>query len=130
MILKFSLPSFIFILVLVVIPIEGKNCRRPTIDEDKYAPIGGWEPLTNLKDPEALMSAKFAVTEHNKQAKTSLICVTLIGGRSKLVEGSLFQLVISAKDGSVDEPKLYLVEVWSRVWLKKQPLILDSFKEI
>ncbi|KAL3628202.1 hypothetical protein CASFOL_027248 [Castilleja foliolosa] len=129
MTLNFPLSSFIFLLVLVLIPIKGNNCGpiRYAADDDL---IGSSEPITNLKDPEVLMAAKFAVTKHNKQAKTSLIYVTLIKGQSQLVSSMLYELVISAKDGSAGKPKLYRAQVWDRVWMKNPRLILDSFKEM
>ncbi|KAK6123591.1 hypothetical protein DH2020_042666 [Rehmannia glutinosa] len=105
----------------------GPGGSSPPIDDGRS---GGWMPIEDLKDPEVVMAAKFAVKEHNKQANTTLIFITMVKGERLEVAGWLFRLVISAKDGRTTKPKNYRAVVWSRVWLKKKPLILDSFKEI
>lgn len=80
-----------------------------------------WRPIQNLKDPEVLRIANFAVTEHNKEAKTNLTFVAVLKGETIVVAGLRYKLVISAKDG--DSARNYPAEVWSKPWLKFQQLI-------
>ncbi|PHT54418.1 Inositol monophosphatase 2 [Capsicum baccatum] len=42
-------------------------------DAPKRAFPGGWKPISDIKDPEVVEAGKFAVDEHNKEAKT-IIC--------------------------------------------------------
>ncbi|GFP88442.1 cysteine proteinase inhibitor 4 [Phtheirospermum japonicum] len=125
-----QLLSYSFLLILVLVPGKGDDNSHPTSNEVDDIALGGSVPIRNLKDPEVVKAAKFAVTEHNKQTNTTLVLVRVVKGEEQTVEGAMYRLTISAKDGRAAKPKLYRVKVWSRVWLKKNPLILDYFKEI
>ncbi|KAL7098316.1 hypothetical protein ACP275_09G009200 [Erythranthe tilingii] len=95
----------------------------------RYRPGGIW-PIDDLNDPQVVSAAKFAVTEYNKKANTTLNFVTVIKGREHMVGGSLYHLVISAKDNINANPKEYEIVVFAQVWLKKTPLKLESFKQL
>ncbi|PHU16834.1 Cysteine proteinase inhibitor 1 [Capsicum chinense] len=87
--------------------------------------VGGWKPITNLTDPEVVEIGKFAVDEHNKEAKTKLEYQEIIKGESQVVSGTNYRLIITAKDG--DSPHNYLAEVWNKPWKKFRNL--TSFRQ-
>ncbi|XP_006346810.1 cysteine proteinase inhibitor 5-like [Solanum tuberosum] len=91
----------------------------------KEAIVGGWNPITNLTNPEVVEIGKFAVDEHNKEAKTKLKFQEITEGESQVVAGINYRLVISAKDS--DSPHNYLAEVWDKPWEKFRNL--TSFVE-
>ncbi|XP_060184743.1 cysteine proteinase inhibitor 1-like [Lycium barbarum] len=91
----------------------------------KEALEGGWEPITNITDPKVVGIGKFAVDEHNKEAKTKLDFQKLLKGESQVVAGTNYRLVITAKNG--DSLHNYLAEVWDKPWEKFRNL--TSFVE-
>lgn len=107
---NFSSLVIVFLSLLFVAALANQNKVLPT-----------WRPIQNLKDPEVLRIANFAVTEHNKEAKTNLTFVAVLKGETIVVAGLRYKLVISAKDG--DSARNYPAEVWSKPWLKFQQLI-------
>ncbi|KAF3628410.1 Cysteine proteinase inhibitor 5 [Capsicum annuum] len=92
----------------------------------KKALVGGWKPITDIKDPEVVEAGKFAVDEHNKEAKTTLEFQEVTKGESQVVQGINYRLTISAKDG--DSLHNYLAEVWVKPGGKSKSL--TSFKEL
>ncbi|KAL0443024.1 UNVERIFIED_CONTAM: putative MO25-like protein [Sesamum latifolium] len=90
--------------------------------------VGGWKPIDNLKDPEVVAIANFAVTEHNKQDGTALAFESVVKGETQVVAGTNFRLVIAAKDGSAAGSKQYRALVWDKPWQKFRKLL--SFEEI
>ncbi|KAL3848988.1 hypothetical protein ACJIZ3_010870 [Penstemon smallii] len=102
-----------------------------TFDGVKGTSLIAWLPLQNPNDPHVVENAKFAVAEHNKEAKTSLVFITVVkgerqSGESQLIFGSKYRLLISAKDGGATAPKNYQAVVSERRWGKE----LISFQEI
>ncbi|KAL7130414.1 hypothetical protein ABFS83_13G132500 [Erythranthe nasuta] len=96
----------------------------------KATTLGGWKPIPNLKDPEVVKVANFAVAEHNKEAKTSLEFVTIVKGEQQVVAGLKYRLVISTKASgaaAAAAPKSFNAEVLSQPW--KKLLKLLSFVE-
>ncbi|KAL7088544.1 hypothetical protein ACP275_13G133500 [Erythranthe tilingii] len=95
----------------------------------KTTTLGGWKPIPNLKDPQVVKVANFAVAEHNKEAKTTLEFVTIVKGEQQVVAGLKYRLVISAKGAAAAAaaPKSYNAEVVSQPW--KKLLELLSFEE-
>ncbi|KAL0306949.1 UNVERIFIED_CONTAM: Cysteine proteinase inhibitor 1 [Sesamum radiatum] len=91
-------------------------------------PVGGWKPIDNPKDPKVVEIANFAVTEHNKVARTALAFESVVKGETQVVAGTNYRLVIAAKDGSAADSKQYRALVWDKPWLKFR--ILLSFEEI
>ncbi|XP_009629445.1 cysteine proteinase inhibitor 1-like [Nicotiana tabacum] len=87
---------------------------------------GGWRPIKNITDPEVVEIGKFAVNEHNKEAKTKLEFEKIMNGESQVVAGINYRLVIAAKDGG--EPHQYMAEVWDKPWEKYRNL--TSFKDL
>ncbi|PHU29635.1 hypothetical protein BC332_01728 [Capsicum chinense] len=84
-----------------------------------------WKPITNITE-EVIEIGKFAVDEHNMEAKTKLEFKEVIKGESKVNKGIYYYcLVISAKDG--DFPHNYLAKVWVKQEEKSKNL--TSFEE-
>ncbi|KAL3845464.1 hypothetical protein ACJIZ3_002867 [Penstemon smallii] len=83
--------------------------------------VGGSQPIENPNDPTVVEIAKFAVAEHNKNAKAELEFVKVVKGEILAVVGTHYKLVISAKDGS--DTKNYEAVVYERPWDKVLKLI-------
>ncbi|KAK4439442.1 putative MO25-like protein [Sesamum alatum] len=94
----------------------------------RKAIVGGWRPIDNLKDPEVVEIANFAVTEHNKEASAALAFEAVVKGETQVVAGTNYRLVIAAKDGSAAGSKQYQAVVWDKPWQKFRKLV--SFEEI
>ncbi|KAJ0973625.1 hypothetical protein J5N97_015590 [Dioscorea zingiberensis] len=88
---------------------------------------GGWSPIKDVNDTYVQEIGKYAVTEHNKAANTSLEFQKVLSGETKVVSGIDYRLIISAKDGGAQLSQ-YQALVWDKAWLKFRQLI--SFKPI
>ncbi|KAK4371560.1 hypothetical protein RND71_011035 [Anisodus tanguticus] len=121
MAIKFNpiLGTFLVVVATVLLYVSDAQGGR------KEAIAGGWKPITNITDPEVVDIGKFAVDEHNKEAKTKLKFQKIMKGESQVVAGINYRLVITAKDG--DSPHNYLAEVWDKPWEKFRNL--TSFGE-
>lgn len=118
--MAFKSPSFLFAILLIsVVPIPNE-AGKP----------GKWWPVKDLNNPEVVMVAKFAVTEHNKKANINLQFINVIKCQEQVSSGSLYKVVISAKNGTTSHPKNYEAIVWLRPWEKKDLLTLKSFKKV
>lgn len=92
--------------------------------------VGNWIPIPNLKDPEVVKIANFAVMENNKEAKpkTNLTFIDVYKGEKQVVAGLInYRLWISAKDGSITGVGKYLAIVSSML---NKSLKLVSFANI
>ncbi|KAK4381024.1 Cysteine proteinase inhibitor 1 [Sesamum angolense] len=88
----------------------------------------GWKPIDSPKDPKVVEIANFAVTEHNKEARTALAFESVVKGDTQVVAGTNYRLVIAAKNGSAADSKQYRAFVWDKPWQKFRKLL--SFEEI
>ncbi|KAF3646868.1 Cysteine proteinase inhibitor 5 [Capsicum annuum] len=122
MVVKFN-PVLVTLLVVVVTILLHVSDAR---DAPKKALVGGWKPITDIKDPEVVETGKFAVDEHNKEAKTVLEFQEVTKGESQVVQGINYRLTISAKDGN--SLQNYLAEVWVKPGGKSKKL--TSFEEL
>ncbi|CAH8337862.1 unnamed protein product [Eruca vesicaria subsp. sativa] len=50
-------------------------------------------------DEETIVMAKFAIAEHNRQAKKNLVYVNVVQETMQIVAGVLYRLIIAAKNG-------------------------------
>ncbi|KAL8469148.1 hypothetical protein ACS0TY_032110 [Phlomoides rotata] len=108
---------FTFLSVLVLaLPILGAAVGRSPL-------VGGWRPIADPNAPEVVKIAKFAVDQHNKEAKTSLVFEKVVKGEQQVVAGVNYRLVISAAEGRAAAPKTYKAVVYSRSWENYQKLI-------
>ncbi|KAF6161923.1 hypothetical protein GIB67_014125 [Kingdonia uniflora] len=107
--------------LLLVLP----NTSDDSISQTKGI-LGGWKPIKDVNDPHIQEIAKFAITEHNSQAKSEFKFQSVIKGESQVVSGINYHLNISAKLTGVSSE--YEVVVWEKNWagIKK----LTSFRKI
>ncbi|TMW81301.1 hypothetical protein EJD97_010507 [Solanum chilense] len=96
---------------------DARSVRREVL-------TGDWKPITNITK-EVIEIGKFAVDEHNKEAKTTLKFQKVIKGQNQVVAGMNYRLVIEAKDG--DSTHNYLAQVWDKPDKSKS---LTSFKQL
>ncbi|XAR53853.1 hypothetical protein NMG60_11022555 [Bertholletia excelsa] len=89
--------------------------------------LGGWQRIENLNDPEVQDVAKYAVTEHNKQAGTDLKFQKVVRGETQVVSGVNYRLEIAAKDGAGGSGR-YRAVVWVKPWQHFKNL--TSFEKI
>lgn len=92
--------------------------------------VGWWTPIKDLTNPKVVEIGKFAVDEHNKEAKTKLEYQKVVEGEKQTVTDvhyyrKNYRLVIAATDGG--SPHNYLAEVADMPWEKSRNL--TSFKE-
>lgn len=92
--------------------------------------LGGWRPITDTNDSEVVEIGKFAVDQHNKEAKSQLVFRRVLKGETQVVAGTNYRLVISAADGGrrSRSGKKYLAEVWDKPWENFRNL--TSFKKL
>nr|AFK43152.1 unknown [Medicago truncatula] len=109
----------IFVLFLSVVSVF-------TVSDGKDALVGGWTPIKNVKDPQVVEIAKFAVTEYGKQSGSKLSFVKVIKGETQVVSGTNYRLVLAAK--VVSATKNYEALVWEKPWLHLKNL--TSFKPV
>ena len=62
---------------------------------------GGYSPIDDINDPLITEIANFAVTEYNKRSEAKLKFEKVIKGEAQLVEGTNYNLTLSATNGSV-----------------------------
>ncbi|XP_047326312.1 cysteine proteinase inhibitor 1-like [Impatiens glandulifera] len=90
------------------------------------AALGGWEPISDPKDSEIVEIGKYAISEYNIEAKTTLEFNSVVKGDTQVVAGTNYRLVIAAKDGEVVGK--YEAIVWDKPWEKFRKLI--SFQKL
>ncbi|CAA7043446.1 unnamed protein product [Microthlaspi erraticum] len=89
--------------------------------------VGCMTPVPTLFDPHVADVGKFAVSQHNKETKSSLKFVKVVSGEYQVVEGVKYQLVILATDDG--ENNNYQAIVFeTRVGPRSMTLI--SFKKL
>lgn len=126
MAIKFNPILGTHLVVLAIFLLHASNAQGGRKEHVGWRKIvGGWNPIRNITDPKVVQIGKFAVDEHNKEAKIKLEFQTVIKGESQVVAGIKYRLIISAKDG--DSLHNYLAEVWDRVGGKSR--ILTSFED-
>ncbi|KAL6546828.1 hypothetical protein OROMI_022549 [Orobanche minor] len=101
----------------------------PNVASARGAIVGGWRPIKNLKDPEVVEIAQYAVMEHNKKAHTDLSMVNLFKGERQVVAGTKYRFVVAAGYGpGASDPKNYSAVVLCKPWQGIKQLL--SFEEI
>lgn len=100
---------FLFFLAIAVPIITANIAPAP-----KPHKVGGYQPIANPKSPMVVAVAKFAVAEHNKEKKGSLVFMSVLKGESQVVAGVNYKLAISTKDRATNAavtPKTYIAVV-------------------
>ena len=72
-----------------------------------------YEP-TDPGAPDVLIIAQVAVSEYNKQKKTSLTLVSVLKAEKQVFAGVSYRLVISAREKTFDKPNNYLTVVYAQ----------------
>lgn len=92
--------------------------------------VGGWRPISNVKDPHVVEIGEFAVSEYDKQIKSGLKFVAVVSGESQVVAGANYRLIVTVDGGlhvaEADASKKYEAIVWEKPWIKS--MNLTSFK--
>ncbi|XP_073025250.1 cysteine proteinase inhibitor 1-like [Primulina eburnea] len=117
-----SLSSFLVIYLILL--------SSAMLGGGKSSSVARWQVISNLKDPEVVEIAKFAVKEYNKRAETILALVSVIKGEMQIVNGKNYRLVIITKDGfkAMTGKSTYRVVVWDKPWKKERRV--TSFEKI
>ncbi|XP_047340729.1 cysteine proteinase inhibitor 1-like [Impatiens glandulifera] len=83
----------------------------------------GWSPISNPNKPKFVVIGKFAVSEHNTEAKTNLKFVNVVKGDIEVTDGAVtvteYRLVIAAKDGGAVSNYKVLVSEEGEFQLRK-----------
>ncbi|CAH2052749.1 unnamed protein product [Thlaspi arvense] len=101
---------FVLLFFLVLLPLYASAAAR----------VGGWIPITNIKDPHVLQNGEFAVSEYNKQTKSGLKFNSVVSGESQVVSGLNYRLVVVADESG--RSKNYKAIVWEELWQKSKNL--------
>ncbi|KAF5764246.1 putative Cystatin domain-containing protein [Helianthus annuus] len=88
-----------------------------------------WTPIKNLSNPEVAKAGKYAVTEHNLRAHTSLAFVRVVDGKIKWINtGVGYKLTIAAKNDNTSW-RIYVAVVDDSIYMNCiNCLKLKSFK--
>ncbi|KAK6263373.1 hypothetical protein QUC31_009189 [Theobroma cacao] len=111
----------VFSVSLVFLPFVFSDARRENL-------AGGWEPIKDLNDPHVKEVAEFAVSEYNKQSKSSLELKSVMKGEMQVVSGINYKLDVETTAGTAAEAKEYEAVVWEKAGLNSKSL--TSFKPI
>ncbi|KAM7462313.1 hypothetical protein LguiA_030434 [Lonicera macranthoides] len=104
--------------------IMGLLQDRPAKIHQKVVLKSEGHPIKDLKDPKVQEIGKFAVNEHNKEAKTNLVYKSVIKGEVFLdISGTYYRLTILATNNDK-----YVVDVIDRPLERLRELV--SFKKI
>jgi hypothetical protein len=75
----------------------------------------GWRPIKDISDPHILEIGRWAVAEHARGADDGLQFVRVTRGKSQMVAGTNYRLVLEAKDanGATAAYDVFVYEVWT-----------------
>ncbi|WCJ30744.1 Cysteine proteinase inhibitor [Euphorbia peplus] len=85
---------------------------------------GRWVPIKDLKDPNVVEIANFAINEHNKKTNTNLKLETIEKGDSQVVSGMNYRLLMVVNEGA--SKNKYEAVVWEKARTHLKTLV--SFK--
>ncbi|KAL6142745.1 hypothetical protein ACLB2K_061021 [Fragaria x ananassa] len=78
-------------------------------------------------DPNVVENAKFAVSQHNKEAKTNLVFESVVEGRYQLNSGTLYELVLKASSPASPSAN-YVTSVWDHGFNVRD--LIDFYKKM
>ncbi|WOK92404.1 multicystatin-like [Canna indica] len=76
---------------------------------------GGWTPVSDINDPHIHEVAEFAVSEQNKKQKSQLSLTQIVSGKTQVVAGINYRLVLVATDEH-GKSGMYVATVWEKSW--------------
>ncbi|GAU27147.1 hypothetical protein TSUD_104560 [Trifolium subterraneum] len=85
--------SLQYAILLFIVLLASTTMRNEAIP-------GGWTPIKNINDPHVTEIANYAVTEHDKKTGLNLKLEKVISGETKVVNGIIYCLNISASDSN------------------------------
>lgn len=115
-----SLSILLFLTLLVQISFVLSDVSA-VVGRRKAVGYGKWMPIKDLNATKVQDVARFAITEHNKEAKANLVLQSVDKGETQLVAGLNYRLFLTAKDGGV-RPGHYLTVVYVKPWLNYRNL--------
>ncbi|KAL1214016.1 Cysteine proteinase inhibitor 5 [Cardamine amara subsp. amara] len=102
--------KIIFLLLLslvVLLPLYASAAAR----------VGGWSPISDVKDPHVVEIGEYAVSQYNYRSKAGLKFETVVRGETQVVAGTNYRLTVAANDGG-GASKNYEAIVWEKPWMK------------
>ncbi|XWS62237.1 hypothetical protein CRYUN_Cryun07bG0193000 [Craigia yunnanensis] len=111
----------VFLASLSFLPFVFSAARRETS-------VGRWEPIKDKNETHVREVAEFAVSEYNKQSKTSLKLKSVVNGEMQVVSGTNYKLDVKTTDGTSADAKEYEAVVWEKATGNASSL--SSFKPI
>jgi cystatin-C len=87
--------------------------------------VGGWYPISNVKDPHIQELGGWAVTQHAKLASDRLQFRRVTRGEQQVVSGKNYRLFVDAVDGA-GRSAPYVAVVYEQSWTRTRRL--TSFK--
>ena len=118
--------NFLLISLISLFLVDGAMAVNGGGGGHKLGLAGGWRPIKDVNDPHVKEIGQYAISEHNKKAKSDLQFDHVVRGESQVVAGINYRLVIAAKDGSVSNN--YEAVVWEKAWEGYRNL--TSFKQV
>ncbi|KAL3523222.1 hypothetical protein ACH5RR_016056 [Cinchona calisaya] len=112
--------------ILAVIFLCSDVSSAPLSGGRRGAIVGGWRKI-DPNNKEVVENGKFAIDEHNEEAKTKLQYKTVVEAEEQVVSGINYKLVIQAIDGT--DSNKYEAIVWVKagaIELKQ----LSSFRKL
>ncbi|XP_045803568.1 cysteine proteinase inhibitor 5-like [Trifolium pratense] len=82
-----------YVVLLIFVLLASTTVRN-------QATLGVWNPIKNINDPYVTEIANYAVDEHDKRTGLNLKLEKVISGETKIVDGIIYCLNITATDNS------------------------------
>ncbi|KAM0833982.1 hypothetical protein ACQ4PT_063916 [Festuca glaucescens] len=81
----------------------------------------GWEQIPNLNDPDVQEIARWAVTEHARQANDGLQLKRVVSGMEQIVSGTRYKFRLDAVNGDGKEG-MYRADAYYQPWTNTRTL--------
>ncbi|XP_045802323.1 cysteine proteinase inhibitor 5-like [Trifolium pratense] len=90
---ELSIMNLRYVVLLIFVLLASTTVRN-------QATLGVWNPIKNINDPYVTEIANYAVDEHDKRTGLNLKLEKVISGETKIVDGIIYCLNITATDSS------------------------------
>ncbi|XP_045802315.1 cysteine proteinase inhibitor 5-like [Trifolium pratense] len=90
---ELSIMNLRYVVLLIFVLLASTTVRN-------QATLGVWNPIKNINDPYVTEIANYAVDEHDKRTGLNLKLEKVISGETKIVDGIIYCLNITATDNS------------------------------